>query len=67
MDYELITNDHHRNNCALFKCFDEENVEFNPVTPFRKLVNSLDFLLPPLIDISTGFICESCSDLYMNS
>ena len=32
MYYELISNDHHNNNCALFKCWDREKNYFKKVS-----------------------------------
>ena len=32
MIYELINNDHHKCNCALFKCFDQENIYYKKVS-----------------------------------
>ena len=40
MNYELITNDHHKNNCALFKCSDNRNIFYKKVS-FSESSNSI--------------------------
>lgn len=40
MDYELITNDHHNNNCALFKCWGDEKNHYKKVS-FSEIGNSI--------------------------
>jgi hypothetical protein len=32
MIYELINNDHHKNNCALFKCFDDKDIFYKKLS-----------------------------------
>ena len=39
MYYELISNDHHNNNCALFKCWDREKNYFKKVLDLTNLNN----------------------------